>query len=156
MKLLTPNIGLIFWTILVFSVLFFLLKKLAWQPILLAVNEREAEIENAIADAQKMKAELAKMKNEIEKFLLHTRNEKEQLVKEANQTACKLQSDAKEKARKECRIFVEDAIAAIEVEKKAALEQAKNQVNEIAMEASEKLLHRPLADKSNLRRHLNG
>lgn len=150
MKFLIPNIGLILWTLLVFSVLSFLLKKLAWQSILGTVKERETSIANAIADAQKMKADLIEMKNEQEDFLKQAGKEKEQIIKIAKETAMQIRLDAKEKAGRELRILIEGAVTAIEVEKKAALEQAKNQVNEIAMEASEKLLRRPLVNKMNL------
>lgn len=147
MKLLVPNIGLVFWTLLVFPVLFIWLKKWAWRPILQAVKEREAGIAAALAEAQKMKAELAQLKSENERFWAQARHEREQMIREAKETAIQLRWEAREKARKEVRLFVEEAFAAIEQQKRTALEQAKQQVREIAMEASEKLLRRSLSDK---------
>ena len=55
MELVTPAIGLMFWTCVVFSLLLILLKKFAWKPILSAVDERNSGIEEALALAKKTK-----------------------------------------------------------------------------------------------------
>lgn len=155
MKLLTPDIGIIFWTLIVFSTLFFLLKKLAWRPILQALKERETGIAAALAEAQKMKAAMALMKSENESFWTLARQEREQMIREAKEIAIRLQWEAKDKARRECRQLLEDAFNAIEQEKRAVLAQAKLQVNGLAVEVSEKVLHRQLTDKSAIVVYLN-
>ena len=58
MELVTPGIGLIFWTSVVFIVLIILLKKFAWKPILEAVEKRSNSIEEALNASEKAKAEL--------------------------------------------------------------------------------------------------
>ena len=58
MELVTPAIGLIFWTTIVFILLVILLKKFAWKPILTAVNNRNESIEKALQTAEKAKAEM--------------------------------------------------------------------------------------------------
>ena len=58
MELVTPQIGLIFWTTLSFFILLFILKKVAWTPILGAVKEREVSIKDALASAWKWEKKL--------------------------------------------------------------------------------------------------
>ena len=60
MDLLTPAFGLIFWTLLAFLIVFFILKKFAWGPIIKRLNEREKTIADSLATAERVKAEMAK------------------------------------------------------------------------------------------------
>ena len=69
MSLLTPHLGFFVWTLVSFIILFFLLKKFAWKPILKSLGEREAKIADAITTAEKVKAEMALMKSENEALL---------------------------------------------------------------------------------------
>ena len=64
MELLLPGLGLLFWTLIAFLVVFFLLKSFAWKPILATLKERETGIADAIASADKVKAEMALLKKE--------------------------------------------------------------------------------------------
>lgn len=66
MDLLTPGFGLVVWTLIAFLTVFFILKKFAWKPILSSLKERETGIADAIATADKVKAEMAQLKNENE------------------------------------------------------------------------------------------
>ena len=58
MDLVTPDVGLLFWTFISFAVLFFLLKKFAWKPIVGTVNDREKSIKEALASAEAAKLEM--------------------------------------------------------------------------------------------------
>ena len=61
MKLVTPDIGLLFWMCLSFGIVVLLLAKFAWKPILAAVKERETSIDNALNEAKQARAEIAQM-----------------------------------------------------------------------------------------------
>ena len=76
MELLTPDLGLIFWTLLAFLVVFFILKKFAWPAIIKGLNDREANIANSIATAEKVKLEMAQLKNDNEALLAQAREER--------------------------------------------------------------------------------
>ena len=69
MDLVTPDIGLIFWTTVSFAILYFILAKFAWKPILGAVNEREKSIKDALSAAEMAKEEMASLKADNEKIL---------------------------------------------------------------------------------------
>lgn len=156
MSLLTPGLGFFFWTLIAFLVVLFLLKKFAWKPILKSLNERESNIANSIASAEKVKAEMAQMQNENEALLAKAREERAQLLKEARETKDKIINEAKEQAKVESAKIVADAQAAIEAQKMAAIIDVKNQVGKLVVEVSEKILRKELAGKDAQEAHIKG
>ena len=148
MELLLPGLGLVFWTLLAFLVVFFILKKYAWKPILESLKERETGIASSIASAETMKAEMAALKSENETVLAQARDERAKIIKEAKDVSDKMIADAKEKARGEFDRIVSEAQAAITQQKNAALIDVKNQVGNLVIEVAEKVLRRELSDKS--------
>ena len=147
MQLLTPSFGLIIWTLLAFLIVFFILKKFAWKPILTALKERETGIANALATADKVKAEMASLKNENEAMMAQAREERAQMIKDAKEATNKMISEAKEKARTEYDRILGEAQVAILQQKNAALTDVKNQVGNLVIEVSEKVLRRELANR---------
>jgi F-type H+-transporting ATPase subunit b len=146
--LLTPDIGLLFWTIVAFLIVLFVLRKFAWKPILSSLKERETSIASAISSAADMKAEMAKMKSENEVLLAQAREERAIMIKEAKEAGSKMIADAKEKARAEYDRILADAQIAIQQQKNAALTDVKNQVGKLVIEVSEKVLRRELANRA--------
>src|ERR1700755_289891 len=147
MQLLTPGLGLIVWTLLAFLVVFFILKKYAWKPILSSLDKREQTISDSLATAEKIKSEMAQMKNENEALLAKAREERAQLLKEARETKDKIINEAKETAKQEGSKIIADAQAAIETQKLAAITEVKNQVGTLVVEVAEKILRRQLENK---------
>jgi F-type H+-transporting ATPase subunit b len=129
-------------------VLLFLLKKFAWQPILKSLNEREANIADSIATADKVRAEMAQLKSENEALLAKAREERAEMLKEAKVTRDKMISEAKEMAKAEGNKIIADAQVAINNQKMAAITDVKNQVGELVIEVAEKVLQRELANKA--------
>jgi len=148
MELLSPGIGLIVWTLIAFLVVFFILRKFAWTPILTSLKERETSIASAIASADNLKSEMALMKSENEALLAQARDERAKMIKEAKDTTAKMISEAKDKARNEYDRIVAEAQLAILQQKNAALVDVKNQVGKLVIEVSEKVLRRELANKN--------
>ena len=148
MDLLLPHLGLIFWTLLSFLIVFFILKKFAWKQIIDGLNERESNIANSIASAEKVKAEMAKLKSENETLLQSAREERAAMLKEAKEIKDKMINDAKEEAKVQASKIINDANAAIHQQKMAALTDIKNQVGKMVVEVSEKILRRELSDKA--------
>lgn len=148
MELLLPGLGLLFWTLIAFLVVFFLLKAFAWKPILASLKERETGIADAIASADKVKSEMAALKNENEAMMTKAREERAVMIKEAKETADRMIADAKEKAKSEYDRIVSDAQTAILQQKNAALTDVKNQVGSLVIEVAEKVLNRELSNKA--------
>lgn len=148
MDLLLPGLGLLFWTLLAFSIVFFILKKFAWKPILSSLSEREQGIAASLEAAQKMKAEMAALKNENEAMMAQAREERAQLLKEARETRDRIVNEAKDQAKVEANKIIVEAQAAIQQQKMAALTEVKNQVGSLVLEVSEKVLRRELSNKN--------
>ena len=95
MELVTPSIGLVFWTTIAFLILIFVLGKFAWKPIMQALAEREQSIEDALSSAEKAKEELTRLNNESEQLLKVARSERDTILKEAKQLRDNMVADAK-------------------------------------------------------------
>lgn len=147
MDLLIPSFGLIFWTLLAFLIVFFILKKFAWKPILQSLDEREKTIADSLATAEKMKAEMAQFRSENEALLAKAREERGQMLKEARDTKDRIIGEAKEQAKTEASKIISDAQSAIQQQKMAALTDVKNQVGQLVIEVAQKVLRRELGDK---------
>ncbi|HVS95463.1 MAG TPA: F0F1 ATP synthase subunit B [Puia sp.] len=147
MDLLTPDLGLFVWNLLAFAILYFILRKTAWKPIIKSLKEREQGISDSLATAEKVRAEMAQLKNENEALLVRAREERAQLLKEARETKEKIINEAKEQAKTEAGKIIADARAAIETQKMAALTDVKNQVGNLVIEVAEKVLRRELKDQ---------
>ncbi|WP_027002247.1 F0F1 ATP synthase subunit B [Hugenholtzia roseola] len=144
--IVTPGIGLVFWTALVFVLLVIVLGKFVWPAILGAVEAREKSIEEALAAAEIARQAKSDLEKEIEKIKQEGRTEREKLLKEARETATALTEEARQKATVEYNRIVEDAKAEIERQKQQALGEVKSKVAEISLEIAEKLIRKQLSN----------
>jgi F-type H+-transporting ATPase subunit b len=146
MELLTPGTGLIIWQALVFLALVFLLRRLAWKPILSSLNEREASIQQALDAAERAKTEMASLKADNEKLLREAREERDKILREAREAASRFNDQAQADAKKAADKIIADAKAVINTEKAAALRDVKAQVALFSLEVAERLMKKNLAD----------
>jgi len=137
------SIGLFFWQSMIFIGLLLLLRKYAWGPILNAVNERKTSIKDALASAEAARTEMENLHSDNQRILKEARAEKEALLKEAQSTRAQLISAAKEEAQK----ILSQAQEAIQNEKRAAINELREQVGSIAMDIAEKVLKKELESK---------
>ncbi|MBS1589068.1 MAG: F0F1 ATP synthase subunit B [Bacteroidetes bacterium] len=145
MELLTPELGLFVWTLVAFLVVFFILRKFAWGPILKSLSERETGIAESIAAADRVRKEMAQMQNENEKLMMQAREERSAMLKEAKDTRDKIVSEAKDAAKAEANKIIADAQQQIQHQKMAALTEVKNEIGNLAVAVAEKVLRRQLA-----------
>lgn len=148
MDLLLPHLGLIVWTLVAFLIVFFILKKFAWKPIIKGLNDRETSIADAIATAEKVKLEMAQLKNDNEALLASAREERSAMLKEAKEIKDKIVNDAKNEAKVQAAKIIADAQASITQQKMAAIVDLKNQVGNLVVEVSEKVLRKELSNKA--------
>ncbi len=142
------SLGLFFWHTIIFVGLILLLKKFAWKPILDAVNEREEGIKNALLSAKNAKQEMQNLKSDNEKLIAEARLERDAMMKEAREIKDKMINDAKTEAQAQGLKMIEQAKAAIQSEKNAAMADLKNQVATLSIEIAEKVLKSELSDKA--------
>ena len=141
------SFGLFFWQFFIFIGLILLLKKFAWKPILDAVNERETSIKDALSSADEARKEMASLQEDNQKILQEARAEREALLKEARISGANLLAKAKEDAKLEADKILSQAQDAIQNEKRAAINELKNQVAQISLEIAEKVIGGELEDK---------
>ena len=147
MDLVTPQIGLLFWTVLIFLILVFLLAKFAWKPILNMVEERTKNIEDALNSAENAKKEMAGLKAENEQIMKEARAERDKIVREAREMKDKIIEESKETAKTEADKILAQARKLIDDEKRAAMNELKDQVASLSIEIAEKILTKELSDK---------
>ena len=148
MELVTPEIGLIFWTTIVFLLLLIVLKKYAWKPILAAVDERNKSIEDALKAADKAKKEMLALNTDNERILTEAKKERDALLKEGREIKDNIIAEAKDKAKIEADKILITAKEQINNEKMKAITELKNQVAEMSIDIAEKILKSELSDKN--------
>ena len=141
------SFGLFIWQVLIFVGLIFLLKKFAWKPILDAVNDREEGIKNALLSAENARKEMQNLQADNQRILQEARLERDNMLKDAREMKEKMVSDAKNEAQAQGLKMIEQAKAAIEGEKNAAMAELKLQVSTLSLSIAEKLLKDELSNK---------
>ncbi|EON77320.1 ATP synthase F0, subunit B [Lunatimonas lonarensis] len=152
MDLISPDLGLILWQTIGFAILFIILAKYAWKPILSALEEREGTIETALLAAEQAKKEMASLVAENEKILQEARIERDQILKSANEYAAKIMEEANEAASKVEARMIAEAKAQIQTEKEAALTDVKIQVAELSLLVAEKIIRQNLTGEPEQKR----
>jgi F-type H+-transporting ATPase subunit b len=148
MDLLTPDIGLLFWQVVVFLVLFLLLRAFAWKPITESLHEREDNIQSALDLAEKTRSEMTALKANNEKLLAEARAEREVILRGAKETADKMLAEARDKAESEGRRILEQNREAMQNERQALITQMKKEVVTLSLDIAEKVLRKELSDKA--------
>lgn len=146
MQIVTPELGLIFWQLVIFLIVLFLLAKFAWTPILSSLKAREDSIETALRMADQAKLEMQMLKASNEKLLAEARQERDRMLHEATNMANQLVEQAKNKAIEEGGRMIMQAREAIQNEKNAALAEVKNTAAQLSIDIAERILRRELTD----------
>lgn len=141
------SFGLFFWQAIILVILIVLLAKFAWKPILASLAAREEGIADAIASAEKARAEMQNLKSQNEAILKEARAERDAIMKEAREIKDKMIADAKEEAEAQSTKIIEQAKVTIAGEKNAAIAELKTQVSALSVEIAEKLLKAELSNK---------
>jgi len=141
------SFGLFIWQTIIFVGLVLLLKKFAWKPILDAVNEREEGIKNALLSADNARKEMQNLQSDNQRILQEARMERDSLLKDAREMKEKMIADAVNEAQAQGLKMIEQAKAAIQNEKNAAMADLKLQVSTLSLEIAEKLLKDELSNK---------
>lgn len=144
--ILTPDLGLLFWMLLAFLVVFFVLATKGFPAIVNMVEERKAYIDESLRKAHEANEKLANIQAEGEKMLLEARERQSQIVKEAQATRDNMIAQAEVKAREESARIIAEAKAQIETEKKNAIADIRQQVSVLSVSIAEKILREKLSD----------
>lgn len=148
MDLFNPSVGLMVWSTAVFLILFFVLAKFAWKPVMAGIKEREQSIEDALNKAELAKQEMARLTAQNEDLMKQARDERDAMLKEAKMLKDNIVNDAKTQAQTEGAKLIEKAKNEIENQKKAALAELRGQVSSLSLDIAERVLRNQLADKA--------
>ena len=144
--LLSVSVGTVFWASIAFIAVLVILKKMAWGPILQTLEEREQGIANALKQAELAKEEMASLKSGNEQLLKEAREERDRILKDAKEIGDKMRADAKERAAQDGAAILANAQREIETQKKAAIQELKNQVANLSIQIAEQLVKDKLSD----------
>ena len=143
--ILTPDLGLLFWMLLAFLVIFFVLAKFGFPVITNMVEERKAYIDDSLKKAHEANEKLANIQQEGENLLKEARERQQQILTEAAQTREAIVEQAQSKAREESSRIITEAKAQIEAEKQNAIADIRKQVAELSVQVAEKVLRKELS-----------
>ena len=144
MKLVSPEIGLIFWMTVCFVLLILLLKKYAWKPILKALDEREKSIESALSQAQEARSKIEDLQKDQEQIIRGAKKERELILNEAKKLAEEYRSQQQKVVNEEMAQKMLRVKESIEMEKRAAINELKENVAILSVEIAEGILEKKL------------
>lgn len=148
-SILTPDVGLLFWMMLAFLVVFGILAKYGFPAITNMVDERNKYIDESLRKAHEAQERLANIEREADAILQDAREKQAQLLKEATETRDAIVGKAQEKAREEGARLLSEAKAEIEAEKQNAIRGIRAQVAELSVQVAEKVLRQNLSSDAN-------
>lgn len=143
---IVPEFGLLFWTLLVFLLVWFGLSRVAFKPMQNALRKREDGIQESIDEAKRVRAEMAQLKADNQKLLTEAREEGMRIKRDAEATANRILSEAKEEAKAAQQKIAADAKRDIENMRNAAMVDLKQQVGTMAVDIAEKVLRKELGN----------
>lgn len=147
MNLVTPAIGLIFWMLVSFGIVFMILKKAAWPAIVNTLKLRERTISESLLSAKKAREEKERLEAEYEKIIAMAKVERDKVMNEARELKEKIILEATYKANAEADNIIKQARITIENEKNAAIIELKNKLAGLSVNIAEKILKQQLADE---------
>ena len=144
-SILTPDLGLLFWMLLAFLVVFGVLAKFGFPAITNMVEDRKKYIDDSLRKAHEASERLENIRQEGESMLQEAREKQAQLLKEAPETRDVIVEKAQEKAKAEGARLLSDAKAQIEAEKQNAIRDIRSQVAELSVKIAERIVKQQLS-----------
>jgi F-type H+-transporting ATPase subunit b len=142
------NPGLIIWSGVVFMLLFVVLSKYAWKPLIQALEKREAHVRGSIEQAEQARQDADRLLAENRKELARAEEESRRIINDGRALAEQLKAEIVDKANQQSRKMVEQARLEIERDKEAALNQLRGEVANLAILAAGRIIGETLdADK---------
>lgn len=132
--------GLLIWTIITFIALVFILRKVAWNPLLTALEQRESSIRESLEEAQRAREEAQALLEQNRQILAEANRESARILDQGREQADRLRASMTEQARQEAQRLIEDARRDIDRERQAAIQDLKSTAADLAMQATARLL----------------
>jgi len=150
-NILAPRAGLMIWTLIIFGILFFILKRFVFPPLTAAVAAREQALADAIEGAKRDREEAARILAEHRQQIEAARNEAQRLIAEGRAIGEKMRNDMLEQARAQQQELSERARRDIEAEKERAIAALRQEAVDLAIAGASRVIEKNLDDESNRR-----
>ena len=149
--LVTPNVGLMIWTLIAFGIALYVLKRLAFPRIGEALDKRRTAIEESIDAAERTRKEADDLLEEYRARLREAREQAEEIVARSRKAAERVEQDTIAEAKKEREELMARTRRDIEQETRRALEQIRREVADLTLIATEKVTRKSLDDDDHKR-----
>jgi F-type H+-transporting ATPase subunit b len=149
--LVSPNVGLMIWTLLVFGISMWLLAKLAFPRISEALEKRQRAIEDSIDTAERIRGEADQLLAEYRERLAEARGQADDIVTRARRTGEAAEAEIVAEARAKREEMMEQTRREIEAETRRAIQQIRTEVADLTVAATEKVTRKTL-DSADQRR----
>lgn len=146
MNLLTPDLGLVFWMVLAFGIVFLLLAKFGFPVITGAVRQRQEYIATSIRSADEANQRLAGIQAEGDQILAQARSRQQDIIAGAMAERQQIVNSAKTEATEAAHKIAEESARSIELAKENALKDVQNQVAELALSIAERIVCEKMSD----------
>jgi F-type H+-transporting ATPase subunit b len=144
--LITPNVGLMIWTLLLFALAMFFLSRAAFPRISEALDRRQRAIEESIDHAEQMRRQADELLEEYRERLGEARHQADEIIARARRAAETHERNAQEQARADRERMMEQTRRDIESETRRAIQEIRQEVAELTVLATEKVTRRTLTD----------
>ncbi|MDD4004809.1 MAG: F0F1 ATP synthase subunit B [Elusimicrobiaceae bacterium] len=141
-KLITPDFGLMFWTVVNFVILLFVLGRFAWKPILSALEARERHMRSERQGAENARAEAEKIRDELNARLSSMAEQEARRLAETEAAACRRKDVIMADAAEQARQLLDRAKLELEQEKTRLVSELRTEVSALALSAAEKLMRK--------------
>ena len=141
--------GPLLWSVVTFLLLLFVLSKVAWGPIISALEIRDEGIRDALNSAELAKEDAEKATSDYEKIKQEAHAEAQTILSEAKTLKEKMVSDAVEEAKKKAELETQSALQLINSEKDKAVKEIKTAAVELSIQAASKLIEKNLDSNDN-------
>ncbi len=143
--------GLLIWTIITFILLLFVLRKVAWNPLLSALEQRESSIRESLEESQRARQEAQALLEENQRQLAEANRESARIIEQGREEAERVKASITDQARQEGQRMVEDARRQIAQEQQAAVLSLKGTTADLVFQATERLLGTAVTNEDNRR-----
>tara|TARA_Y100001970_G_scaffold7287_1_gene8298 strand:+ start:1194 stop:1673 length:480 start_codon:yes stop_codon:yes gene_type:complete len=141
--------GLLFWSVVTFLLLLVVLKKVAWGPIINALEQRENDIKDALNAAEEARKEAEKVSNDYEQSIKDAQRKSQQIIADSKESAEKIKAKIEVDASKKAETMLNDAKIQINAEKENAINEIKSIAVDLSIKAASKVVEKNIDNDDN-------
>jgi F-type H+-transporting ATPase subunit b len=144
---LIPHLGTFIWVSIIFAIVYFVLAKFAWKPLMKTIEDREHTIDDGIKNANLAMEKLKNIELIQERMIALAKEEKEQIVKEGMEKRDQIIANATEKAMKQATKIIDDTHRQMEREREFTTNEIRKQIASLSVEIATKLVKSDLEEQ---------